>query len=367
MAMEYCPCCMERLPAGAGICPACGAPTDQKNAVHQLPVGTILQSPNGNSYLIGRIKGEGGFGITYVGRDLGAGGMVAVKEYFPVRCQPQRGAGGSVSIQPEMEESYRHGLRSFLSEASMLRAAGQIPSAVHIQDLFEAGGTAYMVMEYLNGSTLQEVVEKQGPLPFKRLMKDMLPLLQDVDRLHKAGVLHRDIAPDNIMRLPDGRFKLLDFGSARSMEDGRSMTVLLKPGFAPLEQYTTQGQGSFTDLYALCATIFYCITGKVPPAAPDRLMATVDGRPDPLPAPAALGAVIGQEEQMILMWGLGLQPKSRPQSIEEFLARFPKDQEPDPPHDETVQEKVVRWLKENKLLVGIVIGAILLLLLFAFS
>lgn len=377
MAMEYCPFCMEKLPAGAEFCPACGNRTDQENESHQLPVGTTLYSQSGYAFQVGHIKGEGGFGITYIGREQSSGRVVAIKEYFPIRCQPQREADGSVTVLPKMEESYSHGMRSFLSEASMLRAVGQIPSVVRVLDFFEANGTAYMVMEYLNGSTLQEIVERQGPLSFDALQKDLMPLLKDLGSLHEAGVLHRDIAPDNIMRLPDGSFKLLDFGCARAMEDGRSMTVVLKPGFAPLEQYTTRGQTPSTDIYALCATVFYCLTGRVPPAAPDRLMASVDGQPDPLPSPSSLGADIGQEQELILQWGLGLQPNSRPQKVEDLLARMEAPRPAPAPapapaaelpsafyQSETGAEKLKRYLTDNKLLVGIVLGAVVLLLIF---
>ena len=139
--------------------------------------------------------------------------------------------------------------------------------------------------------------------------------MRDLERLHNAGVLHRDIAPDNIMLMPDGSLTLLDFGCARSLEDGRSMTVMLKPGFAPIEQYQTRGQGPCTDIYALCATLYYCLTGKVPPASPERLTAVFDGQPDPLPAPSALGAALSPEQERLLLWGLSIQPTDRPQSM----------------------------------------------------
>lgn len=217
-----------------------------------------------------------------------------------------------------------HGIKSFLSEASMLRAMSQLPSIVHVMDYFEAGRTAYMVMEYLNGSALHQVMQTVERMEPNTLLPKFLPLMRDLGSMHDAGVLHRDIAPDNIMLMPDGSLKLLDFGCARSLEDGRSMTVVLKPGFAPIEQYQTRGQGPYTDLYALCATIYYCITGKIPPASPERLTSTFDGQPDPLPAPSALGVAISPEQEQILMWGLALQPSVRPQSMETLWSRLEK-------------------------------------------
>ncbi|MEZ3461538.1 MAG: serine/threonine protein kinase [Lachnospiraceae bacterium] len=274
--------------------------------------------------MFGVVKGEGGFGLTYIGKELGSGKLVAIKEYFPSRCQPQRQPDGSIHPQERFEEIYMHGIESFLSEASMLRAVSQLPSIVHVMDYFEAGRTAYMVMEYLNGSALHQVMQTVERMESNTLLPRFLPLMRDLGSLHDAGVLHRDIAPDNIMLMSDGSLKLLDFGCARSLEDGRSMTVVLKPGFAPIEQYQTRGQGPYTDLYALCATIYYCITGKIPPASPERLTSTFDGQPDPLTAPSALGAAISPEQEQILMWGLALQPSVRPQSMEILASRLEK-------------------------------------------
>lgn len=206
----------------------------------------------------------------------------------------------------------------------MLRAVSQLPSIVHVMDYFEWNQTAYMVMEYLDGSTLHQVMQTVERINPDTLIPKFLPLMRDLGSLHDAGVLHRDIAPDNIMWMPDGSLKLLDFGCARSLEDGRSMTVVLKPGFAPIEQYQTRGQGSYTDLYALCATIYYCITGKIPPASPERLTSTFDGQPDPLLAPSEMGVSIQPEQEQILMWGLALQPSVRPQSMEMLASRLEK-------------------------------------------
>lgn len=315
---------MGELREGMVFCPDCGGRADITTPHHHLAVGTVLRSENGHSFLFGIVKGEGGFGLTYIGKELGSGKLVAIKEYFPSRCQPQRQPDGSLRPQERFEEIYIHGIKSFLSEASMLRAVSQLPSIVHVMDYFEAGRTAYMVMEYLNGSALHQVMQTVERMEADTLLPKFLPLMRDLGSLHDAGVLHRDIAPDNIMLMPDGSLKLLDFGCARSLEDGRSMTVVLKPGFAPIEQYQTRGQGPYTDLYALCATIYYCITGKIPPASPERLTSTFDGQPDPLFTPSALGIAISPEQEQILMWGLALQPSVRPQSMEILASRLEK-------------------------------------------
>lgn len=324
MSGNFCPHCMQMLSGQEKNCPFCGGPTEVTAAAHHLPVGTVLRSRNGHTFLFGKVKGEGGFGLTYIGKELTSGQLVAIKEYFPVRCQPQRHTDLSVHPLTQVQEIYDHGKKSFLSEASMLRAVDNIPSIVHVLDYFEANHTAYMVMEYLNGETLFQVMQSGKPFSSDILIQKALPLMRDLDKLHRAGVLHRDIAPDNIMWMPDGTLKLLDFGCARSLEDGRSMTVVLKPGFAPIEQYQTRGQGAYTDIYALCATLYYCMTGVIPPASPERLTATFNNQPDPLAPPSVYQAALSPEQEQILMWGLSLQPTIRPQSIKDVAERLEK-------------------------------------------
>ncbi len=324
MSEQFCPHCMKSLKGTETFCPECGGDVKAAAAAYHLPIGTVLNSRSGHRFLFGMVKGEGGFGLTYIGKELVSGKTVAIKEYFPTRCQPQRLPDASVRPEERFQEAYGHGMQSFLSEASMLRAVGHIPSIVHVMDYFEENHTAYMVMEYLDGRTLYQVMQSGEAIAPEILIPKFLPLMYDLAHLHEAGVLHRDIAPDNIMWMPDGSLKLLDFGCARSLEDGRSMTVVLKPGFAPIEQYQTRGQGSYTDIYAVCATIYYCITGKVPPASPERLTETFDNHPDPLLAPSAFGVPISEKQEQILMWGLSLQPSVRPQDIAVIASRLEK-------------------------------------------
>ena len=315
MPAEFCPHCMQTLSPGELFCPRCGREADQQAAPYQLPIGTVLRTDKGHVFLFGEAKGGGGFGLTYIARELSSGKIVAIKEYFPGNCQPQRRQDLSVVPTTAMQDTYRRGMKSFLSEASMLQAVRDIPSIVHVMDYFEANQTAYMVMEYLDGTTLEDLLKRQPRLEPDSLLRKTLPLMRDLERLHAAGVVHRDIAPDNIMLMPDGSLTLLDFGCARSMEDGKAMTVVLKPGFAPVEQYQTLGQGGYTDVYALCATLYFCLTGQTPPPSPVRLTDVFDGRPDPLEPPSALGAALSSEQEKLLLWGLAIQPKDRPQSM----------------------------------------------------
>lgn len=374
MQDTFCPRCMAELAGDAAFCSQCGKDIRQQAGPNQLPIGTVLHSQKGHAFLFGAVKGDGGFGLTYIAKEMNSGKVVAVKEYFPIRCQPQRRPDLSVVPVTQMQEIYQQGMRSFLSEASMLRAVGDTPSIVHVMDYFEANGTAYMVMEYLNGTTLKDLMQSQSRFEPNLLLKKLIPLMRDLASIHEAGVLHRDIAPDNIMMMPDGTLKLLDFGCARSMEDGKSMTVVLKPGFAPIEQYQTRGQGPYTDVHALCASVYYCLTGKVPPAAPERLAATYDGQSDPLIPPTALGVSLTKEQEELLLWGLAIQPKVRPQNMEELASRLEKtlmvtwdsrtqhDSNGEEPGPGPQPSLAILWQKYGPLLL-IVLGAIIVILL----
>jgi len=313
--MNYCPHCMK--PATGEVCPSCGGQVHWQAPANQLPVGTLLRSPGGHIYQIGAAKGQGGFGITYAALDLMNQNRVAIKEYFPSRSASRDNVTRVICATGQME-GFRNGLRSFLEEAKMLSAVGALDSVVSIRDFFEGNGTAYIVMEYVDGIPLHEVVRRQGKMSQEELFAILPVLLRDIGILHRAGVIHRDISPDNLILTKQGKLKLLDFGSARSMETGKAMTVMLKAGFSPVEQYQSKGQGPYTDVYAMAGTIYYCLTGVVPPTAIDRITQ------DELRAPNALGAGLTQQQQDALLWGMTVQPQSRPQNMEAFSnAMFP--------------------------------------------
>lgn len=311
--MRRCPYCMR--PAGGDRCPHCGRAVNVPNAPHLLPVGFTINGGSGQSYQIGAVMGQGGFGITYIGLDCTLNRRVAVKECFPARCA-QRADGCRVAPRPGTEALFQGAIKSFLEEARMLAALEDIPSLVKVRSYFEFGGTAYLVMEFLDGKPLHQLVRKNGAIPAEELMPKLPVLLRDLSLMHQAGVIHRDISPDNLMWMPDGSLKLLDFGCARSMEDGKSMEVTLKPGFAPVEQYQTHGQGPYTDIYALSATLYYCLTGTIPPPSVDRL------EEDTLQPPTTLGARLTPEQEEALLWGMTVQPKSRPINMDVFAMRL---------------------------------------------
>ena len=159
-------------------------------------------------------------------------------------------------------------------------------------------------------------VRREGRFPAQTLLAAMEPLLADLGKLHASNVIHRDISPDNLLWMPDGTLKLIDFGCAHSMEDGKSVALQLKHGFAPVEQYQTRGQGPWTDLYALCATFYYCVTGIVPPSAAERL------ERDSLQPPVSLGVDLTMRQQAALLWGLEVQPARRPQTAALLAAQL---------------------------------------------
>lgn len=314
--MKFCPHCMR--PTNGENCVHCGAKVDWENPSHLLAVGTLLAC-DGGDYQLGAYLGQGGFGVTYIAIDAESGQRRAVKEYFPTRCAG-RGENGEVLPLPGEEAIYENGRFSFLQEARMLASLEGKSSVVQGIAYLEQNNTAYLVMEYLDGTPLYRIVNEKGRIPAEQLLPKLPPLLRDMGKLHAAGVIHRDVSPDNVMWMKDGSLKLLDFGCARSMEDGKSMTVALKQGFAPVEQYRTHGQGAWTDVYALSATIYYCLTGVIPPSAPDRLFE------DTLKSPTSLGVALSPEEEAALLWGMAVDPKRRPANMEMFSERlFPTE------------------------------------------
>ena len=368
MTGSFCPNCMEEVRNGSTFCQRCGKKINIEYKPTHMPPGTVIKNTNGNTYYFGRALGEGGFGITYIGRELVSGGNVAIKEYFPTMCGPVRGENGDIHPDSQKLDAFNRGKKSFLSEASMLRALRDVPGIVHVLDYFEAKGTAYIVMEYLNGRTLKDIVESSGPMNYNTVMELFRPLMQNLVRVHGAGVIHRDIAPDNIMLMPYGSLKLLDFGCARSFEDGRSMTVALKPGFAPLEQYTRHDQKEYTDLYALCATMYYCITGRVPAAAPDRMQTSLNGGTDPMKPISAFGIKIPEYIEQAIMKGCVLQPTRRTASVKDFLAEVeppapPPTPPPPPPLTPPPSPPTPTFWEKYKIPILIAAGAAAVLLL----
>lgn len=278
-----------------------------------LPQGTILN----NRYVVENVLGHGGFGITYSAYDKTLNVRVAIKEYLPRQLATRAEGQTKISIYTgEARQHYQYGLRKFLEEAQSVAQFAHHPNIVSARDYFEAHGTAYMVMEYVEGVTLKEYLEKKGGrISFEEAQGIMMPVMDALREVHQVGLMHRDISPDNIYITSAAQVKVLDFGAARyaAGEQSKSLSVILKPGYAPEEQYRSSGkQGSWTDVYAVGATIYKCITGKTPPDALDRK------EEDTLEPPSRLGVAIPAAAEQALLRALAVSAPQRFKSMEDF-------------------------------------------------
>ena len=301
------------------VCEHCGYDERTANAPHQLQTGTVLQG----RYLVGRALGQGGFGITYLGWNQYLETRVAIKEYYP-SVFVERNATYNTSLvckTQKMVEPFQENRMRFLREARTLAKLQEVPQIVSIHDFFEVNNTAYIVMEYLQGSDLRDYVKKRGGrLTAAETLSILRPVMAALVKVHEAGLVHRDISPDNIMLQHDGSVKLMDFGAVRTVNNPdvdkeltQATQAIVKRGFAPIEQYSEKGSiGPWTDEYALCATVYYCMTGRVPESAPDRIMEgseldweRIDG--------------LTTRQKQILRKGTAIHAKDRYSSIRELM------------------------------------------------
>ena len=284
---------------------------------HQLPEGTII----GRRYEILEVLGQGGFGITYRGYDKTLDVPVAVKEYYPSGIA-SRYATQSLDVQTGgalNRKKFEEGKVKFLEEARILARYQDDQNVVTVRDFFEENRTAYIIMQYLQGESLKEYVKKNGTLSFDEAYEMLRPVMQSLERMHQEGLIHRDISPSNLIRIKSGLVKLIDFGTAReiSSEGEKSLSVMIKPGFAPPEQYHSRApQGPWTDVYAMCASIYKLITGRTPENSLDRLMG------DRLLPPSACGAQITGAQEEVLRQGMALWETDRIRSMHELTDRF---------------------------------------------
>lgn len=268
-------------------------------------------------YVIKEVIGEGGFGITYKGIHKSIGMTVAIKEFFSKNLM-KRNINESDSIALAWEDDkdkFEKEKKKFLQEARIVSDFSKEDGVVHIMDYFEANETAYIVMEYIDGVSLKERIDKNAPMSVENCIRKILPVINTLGKIHNCGVIHRDIGPNNIMVQSDDKFRLIDFGSAKDYEgiDEKSYSVILTGGYAPPEQYDKEGNlGPWTDVYAACAVIYYCITGHSPQEALSRILY------DEIVKPSDKGVKIKSETEKILLKGLAVNPKDRYQSMEEL-------------------------------------------------
>jgi serine/threonine protein kinase len=308
--------CFEQLESSDGVCPVCGYnEAAQDIPPHQLRPRTILYG----KYLLGKVLGEGGFGITYIGWDLNLDLKVAIKEYYPAgfvtreitttnKVQAYTGSRG---------DFFTKGRERFVDEAKRMARFRTMPGIVTVNDFFIENGTAYIAMEFVEGQTLKSHLSQMGgKLPATQVVDMLRPVMISLAQVHKSGMIHRDISPDNIMISKEGYVKLLDFGAAREFADSgnRSLSIMLKPGYAPEEQYRSRGvQGPWTDIYALCATMYKAITGVTPDDSSERM------RRDEVKRPSELGVMMPSALEAVLMKGMAMLQEDRWQSVDELM------------------------------------------------
>ena len=309
--------CM-KLKNNSPICEHCGYNENVPNYSHQLPVGTVLKG----QYTVGKVLGQGGFGITYIGWDDALEAPVAIKEYYP-NSLVTRECTLSMEVSctsRDAEDLFQRNRERFLKEARMLARLQNVPGIVRVHNLFRENNTAYIVMEYVDGINLRDYIRSLGrPLSVGQTLAVLQPVMEALTKVHEAELVHRDISPDNIMIQRDGSPKLLDFGAAKEVIDAnveknlpQSTESILKYGFAPIEQYQRRGNlGPWTDVYALCATAYYCLTGTVPADAPERMIEQAEVNWNAIPG-------LTENQAAAFARGMALLPKDRVASIQQL-------------------------------------------------
>ena len=280
-------------------------------STQRLPGGTLLRG----RYQIMDVLGQGGFGITYGGYDTVLNMNVAIKEYYPREIAGRFATQSpQVFVEPGNEALMEHGKKQFLEEARALARFIKEPNIVTVHDFFEENGTAYIIMEYIEGQSLSDLLGSHGIYSFEEAWQFLRPVALVLKKLHAVNIIHRDISPINILMDSDGLVKLIDFGAARAYDTSRSVSVIVKPGYAPLEQYQSRGkQGPWSDVYSLTATLYRLITGKIPDNALDRsfddqVKPASDYNPD-----------ITKEQDNVVAKGLALSVQERFRNMDELV------------------------------------------------
>lgn len=357
--MERCLNCMKEYEKGFEVCPHCGfvKGTPPKEIYHLIP-GTLLS----NRYEIGTVVGAGGFGVVYRAWDRTLEKLVAIKEYYPASLVSRAPGTKVVYIYAKKrEEEYRIGLERFLEEARNMARFSTHPNIVNVYNFFEENNTAYCVMEYLEGISYKTYIKKQGGIIAEDMaVKVTYAVLDALTDIHKAGIIHRDIAPDNVMILNNGIIKLMDFGAARFSKGDveKNLTIILKPGFAPPEQYKSRSkQGPFTDIYAVGAMLYRAVTGVMPEESTNRI------KEECLLAPKELNAEISDNLNNCILRAMAVLSELRFQNTTEFKEALISDKKILDAEQELKRRRKKRkkgiLIAAAALLVGIIVGTVM--------
>lgn len=287
--------------------------TEENNTptYQELQPETVLCS---GKYIIERKIGEGGFGITYRALQSGLNRTVCIKEYFPAGKCARATHAKTIYVQGASENLFERYRQAFVKEAKML-ATLHHPNIVEVIDVFDENNTSYMVMDFIEGESLQKIVDSRGRLPYPEAVNYIAQVTSAVGYIHDHHILHRDIKPDNIMITADYKAVLIDFGSAREFEQDKTQihTSMLTHGYAPTEQYTSNSRkGSYTDIYAIGATMYFVLTGQIPLEAAARLT-------EPMPSPKKLVSDIPDEANRTILKAMQLKAENRHQTVREFM------------------------------------------------
>lgn len=314
--MRLCYNCMEQIANDKiTVCPNCGKSlVSQRVSDKYLAPGTVLQG----KFIVGNPLGAGGFGNTYIGYNKLLLCKVAIKEYYPEQYSMRAADGITVTAsESSLHSKFRVGLQQFLEEARSVASLQDIKGVVSIYTFFEENGTGYIVMEYMEGMDVRTILKKSGnKRDYEWCRRVILTVLHTLRDIHKRGVLHRDIAPDNIFVTNEGVIKLIDFGAAKHATALANMRqdIILKQGYAPIEQYSRNAkQGPYTDIYAVAALFYRMLTGMKPLPANERLSN------DSLIPPSKMGIAIPEQAECAIMICLSIQPEYRLQSADEFM------------------------------------------------
>ncbi len=321
--LRRCMGCMEEYDDEYEVCPHCGYihGSDAEEAYHMQPESIL-----GGRYIVGKVLGFGGFGVTYIGWDAELERKVAIKEYLPSEFATRMPEQTQVTVfSGDRAEQFSSGMEKFMGEAKRLAKFHATNGIVHIYDSFSENNTAYIVMEYLKGESLKSYLERVGKIPVEEAVDIILPILYGLKEVHAQEIIHRDIAPDNIFLtddlMEDGKrgVKLLDFGSARfaTTKHSKSLSVLIKPGFSPEEQYRSRGdQGPWTDVYSCAATLYKMITGITPQDSMERTVK------DLVKAPSKMGIKLSKGMENAILNAMNIKIENRTASVEEFIAEL---------------------------------------------
>ena len=344
------------------ICPHCGyaVGTGVEEAIHIEP-GSLLH----DRYIIGKVLGYGGFGATYIAWDGKLEQKVAVKEYLPGEFSTRMPGQSRITVfNGEKSEQFRDGMKKFVEEAKHLAKFQNEAGIVKIFDSFEENETAYIIMEYLEGETLSSYLNRVGTVDENIAVDMMMPIMESLQAVHSVGLLHRDIAPDNIFLTTSGEVKLIDFGASRyaTTSHSRSLTVIIKPGYSPEEQYRSRGdQGPYTDVYAIAATMYKMITGKTPPDAMERRAKYENHNKDILVEPHKINRKISLNRENAILNAMNVRIEDRTPDIVSFVGELNTDPPVKRRYGKIKKIDIYSWPLWLKILIPVVLLVLLVL------